>query len=432
MAFILFGAFIIFLFLNIPIAISLSLSSIICMVEDGLPMQMLATLTYSNLTKFLLLAIPFFVLAGNIMEKAGISEKLINLCDKMVGHRRSGLAFVTIITSCFFAAISGSGPATVAALGGILIPAMERAGYGRAMPSALLATSGSIGIIIPPSIPYVVYGAIAGVSIGTTFIAGIIPGLMMGIFLAIASMRVNSKMDIKMKPKASGAERFRAFLVAIPGLLMPIIILGGIYGGFFTPTEAAAVAAVYGLFVGVFIYRAIKIRELGRIFIDSAIMSATIMLIVAGAAMFAWFCETSGITETISDLLFEFSPNKWVFLILINIVLLIAGCFIEATSALYIFVPIMLPVALKFGYDPIALCILMTMNLAIGLVTPPVGVNLFVACGVAKISLKQISAKVVPFIIAALICLLIITYLPQITLLLPEVMGYQPITTPQL
>jgi len=419
MATILFGTFIVLLLLNVPIAVALSLAAVICIFRDGLPLQMVANITYSNMTKFLLLAIPFFVLAGNIMEKAGISEKLINLCDKMVGHRRNGLAFVTVITSCFFAAISGSGPATVAALGGILIPAMQRAGYGSAMPAGLLATTGSIGIIIPPSIAYVVYGAISGASIGTIFIAGVIPGILMGLALCIAAMMSTRKLDIVQKEKAGSAELLKALWAAVPGLLMPVIILGGIYGGLFTPTEAAAVAAVYGLLVGVFLYRNIKLRELVDIFVSSGRMSSTIMLIVAGAAMFAWFCETSGVTQTISEALFEASPNKYVFLLLINLVLLIAGCFIEANSALYIFVPIMLPVAIKFGYDPVALCIVMTMNLAIGLVTPPVGVNLFVACGVAKLTIKQITAKLWPFLIASIICLLIVTYFPQISMLLP-------------
>ena len=423
MAILLFVAFAVFLFLNIPIAISLFLSATLCMVQEELPMQLLSTLTYANLTKFLLLAIPFFVLAGNIMEKAGISDKLINLCDKMVGHHRNGLAFVTIITSCFFAAISGSGPATVAALGGILIPAMQRAGYGLAMPAGLLATAGSIGIIIPPSIPYVVYGAIAGTSIGTTFLAGIVPGVLMGGALAVAAVYSNRNIKIVAKVRATNQEKLAAFFTAIPGLIMPIIILGGIYGGFFTPTEAAAVAAVYGLLVGVFIYREISLKDLIRIFIDSAISSSTIMLIVAGAAMFAWFCQTSGITDTVSELLYAASPNKYVFLLWVNVILLIAGCFVEATSALYIFVPIMLPVALRFGYDPIALCIVMTMNLAIGLVTPPVGVNLFVACGVAKISIKEICSRISPFLIVSLICLLLITYFPQISMLLPGLLA---------
>lgn len=419
----LFAAFAILLFLNVPIAIALFLAATLCMVEEGLPMQMLATLTYANLTKFLLLAIPFFVLAGNVMEKAGISDRLINLCDKMVGHRRNGLAFVTIITSCFFAAISGSGPATVAALGSILIPAMSRAGYGLAMPAGLLATAGSIGIIIPPSIPYVVYGAIAGVSIGATFMAGVIPGILMGVALAFASVFSNRKAKIAQKDKAPTKERIEAFMSAIPGLIMPIIILGGIYGGVFTPTEAAAVAAVYGLFVGVFIYRKIKIRDLFGIFVESGITSATIMLIVAGAAIFAWFCQTSGVTDTISNLIYSASPNKYVFLLWVNLILLVAGCFVEATSALYIFVPIMLPVALKFGYDPIALCIVMTTNLAIGLVTPPVGVNLFVACSVAKISMKDICSRLAPFIIAGMICLLLITYFPEISMFLPNLLS---------
>ncbi len=420
---VLFISFAVLLIANVPIGISLGVASVAAMAKDGLPMALLSMQMYANIAKFLLLAIPFFILAGNIMEKAGISTRLINLAEKCVGHRTGGMAIVVVITSCFFAAISGSGPATVAALGAILIPAMMRAGYGETMPSALLATSGAIGIIIPPSIAYVVYGSISGASIGKIFMAGVIPGLLMGACLIVAALIICKKRNIKTLPKASGRERWKAFVDAIWGLLMPVIILGGIYGGFFTPTEAAAVAAVYGLLVGVFVYRSIKWRELLQILIDSAKGTASVMLIVACASLFAWFCQTSGISKTVSDMLYQMSGSKFVFLLIVNIILLIAGCFIDANSALYIFVPIMLPVAKMFGYDPIALGVMMTMNLSIGQVTPPVGVNLYVACGISGINLQQISKAVIPYILASLIALLLITYIPEITLLLPNLLG---------
>lgn len=399
------------------------MASLAAMVKDGLPLELLSMQMYANIAKFLLLAIPFFILAGNIMEKAGISTRLIDFANKSVGHRRGGLAIVVVVTSCFFAAISGSGPATVAALGGILIPAMMRTGYGDEMPSALLATAGSIGIIIPPSIAFVVYGSISSVSIGKIFMAGIIPGLLMGACLIVAALIVVKRKNIEPQPRYSAKERLQSFKEAIPGLLMPVIILGGIYGGIFTPTEAAAVAAVYGLLVGIFVYKSIKVKELIRIMIDSAKGTANVMLIVACASLFAWFCQTSGISATVSNFLYETSGNKYVFLLLINIVLLIAGCFIDANSALYIFVPIMLPVAMKYGYDPVALGVLMTVNLAIGQVTPPVGVNLYVACSISGINLKQISRAVVPYILASLIALLLVTYIPEISLFLTTVIG---------
>lgn len=419
----LFISFAALLLLNVPIALSLGASSLIAMVVTGLPLDMFPMQIYANVGKFTLLAIPFFMLAGNTMEKAGISDKLINLANKFVGHKTGGLAIVGVITSCFFAAISGSGPATVASLGVIIIPAMINAGYSKGMSSALMATAGGIGVIIPPSIPFVVYGAIAGVSIGKIFMAGIVPGLLMGTALVIASLIMAKKMDIEPVPKASAKERWEAFKDAIWGLMMPVIILGGIYGGFFTPTEAAAVSAVYGILVGVFVYRKIKAKDLYDLMVESAIGSAIVMFIVAAAGLFAWFCTTEGISDMASDLLLSVSGSKYMFLFIVNIILLIAGCFLDATSALYIFTPIMLPVATQLGYDPIALGVVMTMNLAIGMITPPVGVNLYVACGVSKISLGQISKAVVPYLIASLIVLFLITYVPDIILWLPNMMG---------
>ncbi|MEL7648975.1 MAG: TRAP transporter large permease [Sedimentibacter sp.] len=419
----LFASFAGFLLLNVPIALSLGVSSLIAMLVSGLPLDMFPMQIYANIGKFTLLAIPFFMLAGNTMEKAGISDKLINLANKFVGHKTGGLAIVGVVTSCFFAAISGSGPATVASLGVIIIPAMINSGYSKGMSSALMATAGGIGVIIPPSIPFVVYGAIAGVSIGKIFMAGIVPGLLMGTALIIASLMMSKKMDIDPQPKASAKERAAAFKDAIWGLMMPIIILGGIYGGFFTPTEAAAVAAVYGILVGMFVYRKIGLKDLYNLMVESAIGSAIVMFIVAAASLFAWFCTTEGISDMASDLLLAVSGSKYVFLLIVNIILLIAGCFLDATSALYIFTPIMLPVATALGYDPIALGVVMTVNLAIGMITPPVGVNLYVACGVSKISLGQISKAVVPYLIASLIVLFLITYVPGIITFLPNMMG---------
>ncbi len=374
---ILFISFAVLLLLNVPIALSLGVSSLIAMIAAELPMDMFPMQIYANISKFTLLAIPFFMLAGNTMEKAGISEKLINLANAFVGHKRGGLAIVGVITSCFFAAISGSGPATVASLGVIIIPAMINAGYSKGMSSALMATAGGIGVIIPPSIPFVIYGAIAGVSIGKIFMAGIIPGLLMGAALIIASLLMVKKMDIEPQPKASFKEKMTALKDAFWGLMMPVIILGGIYGGYFTPTEAAAVAAVYGILVGMFVYRKLKLKDLHALMVESAIGSAIVMFIVASAGLFAWFCTTTGISDMASDALLSVAGSKTVFLLLVNIILLIAGCFLDAPSALYIFTPIMLPVATQLGYDPVALGVVMTVNLAIGMITPPVGVNLY-------------------------------------------------------
>lgn len=421
---VLFGSFVILLLLNVPIALSLGLSSLAAMLANGTLLTMLPMQLHTSIGKFTLLAIPFFILAGNVMEKAGISERLINLADKTVGHKKAGLAIVAVITSCFFAAISGSGPATVAALGAILIPAMIKGGYDKGMSASLLATSGAIGIIIPPSIAFVVYGSIAEQSIGRLFIAGITPGLLIGAALIIASLILCRKMPIEQKEKASKQEVFVALKEAFWGLMMPVIILGGIYGGFFTPTEAAAFSAVYGILVGIFIYKKINFKGFIDLLVESSVQSAVVLFIVASASVFAWIVTTEGIADMAGEAILLFSGgNKFLFLLFVNIILLIAGCFLDATSAFYLFVPILLPVALELGYDPVAFGVLMTVNLAIGQVTPPVGVNLYVASPMAGINLKEISKSVMPFILASIAVLLLITYVPQVTLLLPNLMG---------
>jgi len=424
MALTLFGTFFILLILNIPIAVSLGLSTMISLVLNDFPLAMFPSMMYSSIGKFTLLAVPFFILAGIIMEYAGISKRLIKLANVSVGHLKGGLALVTVIVSVFFAAISGSGPATVAALGTILIPAMVTAGYDKGMASALVASSGGIGIIIPPSIAFVVFGVLAEVSIGKLFIAGIIPGLLVGLALVLASLyslRKNKNL-IKME-KSSGKEVWDAFKDAFWGLMTPVIILGGIYGGFMTPTEAAGVAVVYGLFVGLFIYKEIKLDKLGELFVKASISSATVMFIVANASVFAWLLTTGRIASEMAAGLLGITTSKIGILLIMNLIFLVAGCFIDAISAFYILVPIMLPIVNEIGMDPVLFGVFMTVNLAIGLATPPVGINLYVACNIAKIPLKEISYKVLPFILAMLIALMMITFIPQITLWLPSVMG---------
>ena len=416
---VLFLSFAILLLIGAPIAICLGVSSVAAMLVQGAGrpivtiMSSLPQLFAASTSKFVLLAIPFFILAGNIMEKAQISKKLIRLAEACVGHTKGGLAIVCVIVACFFAAISGSGPATVAALGLVLIPGMIRSGYSPAFSAALMGCAGAIGVIIPPSITFVVYGSIADTSIGNLFIAGVVPGLLMGVALIIAALLVGRKMELKSLPKASGKERWEAFKDAFWGLLMPVIILGGIYGGIFTPTEAAAVAVVYGLVVGIFIYKTIRIKELYAILIDSASTTATVMFITAAASLFAYVLTRARLDVAISNGLVNLSGGStFIFFMIVNVILLIAGCFLDSTSALYIFTPLFVPVAQTLGIDMIHLGVVMIVNLAIGLFTPPVGVNLYVACGVAKVDLKKISRAVVPLLIAALIVLLIITYIP--------------------
>ncbi len=421
---ILFISFAVLLLMGAPIAVCLGTSSVVAMIAQGAGrpldtvMSSLPMIVSASTSKFVLLAIPFFILAGNIMEKAGISEKLIKLAEACVGHIRGGLAIVCVIVACFFAAISGSGPATVAALGVIIVPAMIKSGYKPAFSAALMAAAGAIGVIIPPSITFVVYGSIADTSIGDLFIAGLVPGLLMGFALMVVALLAGSKSDLKTLPKASRKERWLAFKDAFWGLMMPVIILGGIYGGIFTPTEAAAVSVVYGLFVGIFIYKKIRLKEFYALLLDTTSTTATVMFITAAASLFAYVLTRARLDVAISSALQNATGgNVIVFFIIVNIILLIAGCFLDSTSALYIFTPLFVPVAQALGVNLIHLGVVMIVNLAIGLFTPPVGVNLYVACGVGNVNLKQISKAVVSLIVTALIVLLIVTYIPKISLL---------------
>lgn len=421
---ILLGVFVVLLICGAPIAVCLGMSSVAAMLVQGAGkpivavMSVLPRICSASSSKFVLLAIPFFIISGNVMEKAGISGRLINLAEKCLGHIKGGMAMVCIVVSCFFAAISGSGPATVAALGLIMIPALVKAGYPAAFSCALMAAGGAIGVVIPPSITFVVYGSIADASITSLFKAGMVPGLLMGAGLIITALVIGRKCDLKVSPKASGAERLAAFKDAVPGLLMPVIILGGIYGGIFTPTEAAAVSVFYGLFVGFVIYKDLNLNKLSDIMVDSCSTTATVMFITMGASLFAYVLTRARLDEAIENVMLNVTGGSVViFFIIVNIVLLIAGCFLDSTSALYIFTPLFAPVALQLGIDPIHLGVVMIVNLAIGLFTPPVGVNLYVACGIGKISIEDILKGIIPCLVAMLIILLLITYIPAISLM---------------
>ncbi|QQZ10148.1 TRAP transporter large permease [Heyndrickxia vini] len=438
----LFGIFAILVIIRIPIAISLAVSSIVVLLMSGGidNLALVPDVLYSSVAKFTLLAIPFFVLAGVIMDYAGISKRLIHFADVCVGHLKGGMIFVTVITAIFFAAISGSGPATVAAIGSILIPALVKNGMKRESASALLASSGSIGIVIPPSIAFIVFAVVAGdqisISIGRLFVAGIIPGLLMGIGFIISALYVKNRglakqsigneeiaATLEKRERASGKEVFKAFRSAIWGLLIPVIILGGIYGGIFTPTEAAVVAVFYGFIVGIFIYRELRIKDIFKILYDASIQTAVITFIVSAASLFAYIITTEQIAQTMSDSLLGLSSSPIVSLLIINIILLIAGAFIDAISAFYIFVPILIPVIIHFNIDPTVFGVFMTVNLAIGLFTPPVGLNLYVASGIGNVKIHKISKAIVPFLISAVIVLLLITYIPALSTFLPNLMG---------
>lgn len=423
-AVILFSSFFFLLLCNVPVAASMGLATILGAVAGGYSLSSIANLMYASISKNVLLAIPYFILTGVLMEYAGISRRLIKLAEVCVGHIKGGLAYVVIIVACFFAAISGSGPATVAALGGILIPAMEKNGYDKNMSAALVAASGGIGVIIPPSIAFVIFAMYAELSVGKLFICGIVPGLFLGGMYAIAAAwSIRKDKNIVKSKKAGNKEKLHALREAFWGLLTPFIILGGIYTGVFTATEAAGVAVVYSLFVGIFIYKEIKIKDLIHIFVDSAKTSAVVMYILSTAGILSWLLTTSGVASDMSVALMSLSSNKYMILLLLNILFVIAGCFVEANSAFCLFLPILLPIIDSIGYSRYAFAIFMVTSFAVGMVTPPVGANLYVACNIAKLSMTDICKKVLPFIVMGMIAVLILTYVPGISLFLPNLLG---------
>lgn len=422
-AVVLFSSFAILVLLNVPIGVSLAGAGLLALTQMGMTFDIFPNIFFAATSPFVLLAIPFFIFGGNVMERAGISQKLIAFAQSFVGHIRGGLAIVCVMVTCFFAAISGSGPATVAALGGIIIPAMVKVGYNKASAAALMATAGGIGVIIPPSISFVIFGSVTGVSIGKLFLAGVIPGILMGIGLLIAIFFITRKTDLDKLPKASMKERWLSFKDALWGLMMPMIILGGIYGGIFTPTEAAAVAAVYGLAIGFFIYRTLEMKDLASILVTSVTQTAVVMFIVGMANFFAWVITIEGLASAMGDMLLNLAGgNLIIFLLVVNILLLLVGCVLDGTSALYILSPIIMPIAVKLGYDPLVLGVVMVMNLAIGMVTPPVGVNIYVACGITGLPFKEVVKKIWPFLVASIIVLIFVTYIPIISQFLPGLM----------
>ena len=425
-AVVLFVLFFVILLFGLPISVTMGISSILPWVVDNTfaaNLVMVLRQMMSGVNSLTLLAIPMFMLSGTIMARGGISKKLFDVFTYFVGNVIGGVPCAVIITCLFYGAISGSAPATVAAVGAMTIPVMVNLGYSKEFSTAVVTVAGGLGCIIPPSIPFVLYSTSAGTSVGDMFMGGWIPGIMMGLSLVIIIMIECRKKGIQAsKAKSSWGQRWKSFREAFWGFLMPVIIIGGIYGGVFTPTEAAAVSVVYGLVVGVFIYREVKMKDMIDILVDSGKTTGGIMLIIGAATLFSYVCTVFGIAQAAQALLLEISGNKYIFLLIVNVIFLIAGCFVDANSAMYIFIPIMYPVATQLGIDPVHFGVIATVNLAIGQVTPPVGVNLFVAIGVSeklqglrdktKVTIVSMSKAVWPQIVACIIALLLITYVP--------------------
>ena len=423
MSTVLFGVFVLMVALNVPIAASLGLAAIASIVfSKSVPLIVVGQKLFASIDSFPLMAIPFFMIAGNLMERGGISKRLITFANTMLGSFTGGLALVGILASMFFAAISGSSPATVAAIGSIMIPAMVRHGYSKEFATATQASAGFIGVIIPPSIPMVTFGVVTGTSIGGLFMAGFTPGILFGLLLMVVAYFVSKKNHYVGEQKASLAEMLAAFKESILALLMPIIILGGIYGGIFTPTEAANVAVVYGLVVGLYVYRELQWKDLPEILKSSAISSAMVMLIIATASAFGLILTREAIPAQIAELFLGLTSNPLLLLLLINLMLLVVGTFMETNAAIIILAPIFFPVIQQLGIDPVHFGIIMVANLAIGMITPPLGVNLFVACGISKLTIEQLVRANWKYLFVSLLGLALLTAFPWLSLWLPKLL----------
>ncbi|MFP3388797.1 TRAP transporter large permease [Brevibacillus sp. SIMBA_040] len=416
---ILFLTLVVLLIINVPIAVALGLSVVVAfMVEGNIPLLVVIQKMFNGTDSFPLMAIPFFLLAGKLMETGGISARLIRFANTIVGNLPGGLAVVAVIGCTFFAAISGSSAATTAAVGGILIPHMVKKGYNVRFSSALHAAGGTIGVMIPPSVPMVLYGVAASTSINDLFIAGIGPGILVAISLVAYSFWVSKKKGWGGGEKHSPAEIWKAFKDAILAILMPVIILGGIYGGIFTATEAAVVAVVYALIIGLFVYREIKWKDLGEIFTGAGTMTAVIMLIIATANAFGFLMTRENIPQEIAQFMLGITDSTIITLLIINVLLLILGTFMETAVTIILMTPILLPIITTLGINPVLFGVIMVVNSAIGMLTPPVGINLLVAGKIAKLSNTEIEKAVIPFLIIMVIDLLLITYVPEISLFL--------------
>ena len=422
-ALILFGTLFLLFLLKMPIGFSLMISSILVMVLTGTGLEMVPKRLFTSCDSFAFMAVPFFILAGTLMSQGGISRRLCNFINSVLGRFPGGLGLVSVVACMFFAAISGSSAATTAAIGGMMIPEMVKRKYDKDFSAAINAAGGTIGVIIPPSIPFVTYGVLTGCSISTLFMAGFMPGVLMGLALMVVVVIISMKKGYKDTTKFSGREILKFFWDALLAMLMPVIVLGGIYTGWFTPTEAAVVAVMYGVVVGMFVYRNITPKSLMKILRDASASTAQVMILICAASLFGYVLTAHRIPDAIATFILGLSSNKWVILLLINLLLLVVGTFLDTTAAIVILVPILFPIINTIGVDPIHFGMILCVNLAVGFVTPPFGTCLFVACGVADTSLGAITKKILPFIAALLVVVALVTICEPISLFLPKLLG---------
>lgn len=421
---IIFGLLLALMLTGMPISISLGLTVLTFLFTmTQVPIESVALKLFTGIEKFEIMAIPFFILAGNFLTHGGVARRMINFATAMVGHWYGGLGLAGVLACALFAAVSGSSPATVVAIGSILLPAMVKAGFPNRFGAGVITTSGALGILIPPSIVMVMYSVATNTSVGALFMAGVIPGLLLAFFLGFVTWYRAKKFDYPRQPKASWGERLLSLRRAIWGLLLIVVVMGGIYTGMFTPTEAAAMSAVYAFIVAVFIYRDMPLSKVPKVLLDSANMSAMLLYIITNAVLFSFLMTNENIPQALAEWLLDKGLGQIAFLLAVNILLLVAGNFMEPSSIVLIFAPILFPVAIKLGIDPVHFGIMMTVNMEVGMCHPPVGLNLYVASGITRMGITELTIAVWPWLLSMLIFLILITYVPAISLWLPQMLG---------
>ena len=420
MAVTMFGTLILLLVLNVPVAVSIGVAAILGVVTGGLPINpvVVAQRMFTSADSFPFMAIPFFMLAGGLMEYGGISRRLVNLASSLVGGFRGGLGLITILASAFFGAISGSNPATVAAIGGIMVPEMIRKGYPPAYAGAIAAAGGTLGVVIPPSIPMITFGVVAGVSIGDLFMAGFGPGILIALTISVVVVALSARMDIPLEPKRTFSDFLSALKDSVLAIVMPLIILGGIYGGIFTPTEAGAVAVVYSFVVSVFIYRELTLPKLKTVIIRAGISTSVVFFVIATSQSLSWLITISRVSQAIADSILSVTSQPFLLITLVNVILLVFGIFLETQAIILLLAPLFLPIVTGVGMDPLMLGIIMVVNTSVGMITPPMAVNLFVAVSLVKehnVTIEKITRYILPFLIVEIVDIFIVSNLPLLS-----------------
>jgi C4-dicarboxylate transporter, DctM subunit len=409
---------------GMPISISLGLTVLTYLFTmTSVPIESVALKLFTGIEKFEIMAIPFFILAGNFLTHGGVARRMINFASSLVGHWAGGLGLAGVMACALFAAVSGSSPATVVAIGSIILPAMLKQGFPARFGAGVITTSGALGILIPPSIVMVMYAVATNTSVGALFIAGIVPGILLAIFLGLTTWYRARKNNYPRQPKASWLERWKTFRESIWGLLLVIVVIGGIYTGIFTPTEAAAMSAVYAFFVAVFVYKDMGLAKVPKVLLDSANMSAMLLYIITNAVMFSYLMTSEQIPQELAAWMLDKGLGVIAFLLFVNVVLLLAGNVMEPSSIVLIMAPILFPVAMKLGIDPIHFGIIMVVNMEVGMCHPPVGLNLYVASGITKMGITELTIAVWPWLLTMIVFLVIVTYWPWLTLALPTALG---------